>query len=328
LGAEYYCGGLLLSAKGRIDAFRIGCRENKEKTYEVLRFLADNENWHRGIWQAALIGLEDDKVWEDIAPLIVKASPELYTEEAWAIASWTKKAVSTIERDSQYEQYFWSIFDLLIEHALDDKRPDHDGEVINYAINHPVGIITEALIDRFGKTELSVAEGIPEGPLLDSIGLILDNNSLIAGKIILASRLHYFYAVDPNWTEENLIPLFRWEDSEDVAFMWQGYLWSPRISIDLAVSIKEQMLNAVKNADQLADTSERLLELFTSICLEYPNIYSSEEQRNVLTTRGKEGLEHVAQFLWQSVSGDLESADIYWQSRIYPYYETGMAKVY
>ena len=83
------------------------------------------------------------------------------------------------------------------------------------------------MLERFNACKLKVNEGIPDGPLKDSCEQLLSTpkTTSLAGIIILSSRLHYFYAVDPEWTEANLIPLFNWETSEYCSLIWRGYLW-------------------------------------------------------------------------------------------------------
>jgi hypothetical protein len=320
---DYLSQDSMQYGEGRIDLFRVGCKSYRKKVIEVLHYLTSSGNWHKHIWHAGLVGLAvcDEKTWGEVAPLLVEASPEFYREEAWAIAWWTKKTASSIDCESPEEVYFWSVFESILDNVLDDEEPDRDSDAVNYAINHPVGIITEALMDRFSAYKLEVGQGIPDGPLQACVNQLISSKtqSSLAGKIIFASRLHYFHAVDPGWAEGNLIPLFDWKDSEFAAWIWQGYLWSPRISTDLVIVLKEHLVSSVKRADQLGDSADRLFQLFTIVCLEYPNLYKAQEKHDVLIAMGPDGLVHVAKFFWHSISGDADSADNYWRNRIKPF---------
>jgi len=314
--------------EGRIDQFRAGSKDNREKAIEVLKYMATGNNWDRNIWHAGLVGLadSDENTWEEIAPLLINAEPEFYREEGWPVAYWTKKNISSIECGAPEEHYFGLIFESLLENVSDREEPIR--EAVNYAINHPVGIITEALIDRFSACGLKVKEGIPEGNLQEWINQLIssETQASIAGKIILASRLHYFHGIDPGWTEENLIPLFDWDGSELAVSVWQGYLWSPRISADLAIALKKRLANTVGNADQIEVAQERLIQLFTAVCLEYTDLYTAKEQHDALVEVGSNGLEYVAEFFWRSIRGDAQSADNYWRNRIQPFMKRAWPK--
>lgn len=314
--------------EGRIDLFRVGCKDNREKAIEVLNHLAVSGNWDRSIWHAGLVGLadSDENTWREIAPLLNNAVPEFYREEGWPVAHWTKKNISSIECGAPEEHYFWVIFESLLHNVSDREEPI--SKAVNYAINHPVGIITEALIDRFSACGLKVDEGIPDGPLQEGVNQLIssETQASIAGKIILASRLHYFHAIDPGWAEENLIPLFDWEGSELAALIWQGYLWSPRISADLAIALKNHLVNAVKYADQIGALAEKLIQLFTVVCLEHSNLYTAKEQHNVLVNVGTDGLVYITEFFWHSIRVDEKSADNYWRNRVQPFMKRAWPK--
>ncbi len=308
-------------SRGRIDLFRNGCKDYKNKVIQVLRYLVDTKNWNKHIWHAGLVGLADcdEKAWKEIAPLLINASAELYREESWGIAWWAEKAAPSIKPFE--EDHFWPIFKLLLEHASENEELDTEKGAVGYAINHPIGKITEALMSRFSVSKLKTGDSIPDGPLLRSVNQIIaeKSNRLLAGKIILASRLNYFYTVDPDWTEKNLIPLFDWQESEFAAWIWQGYLWNPRFSTNLAIAIKEHLIGSIENKEHLGQSTDRLFQLFTLICLEYPNLFKLNEQRDALKKMGPDDLIPVSRFLGNLVSDDIESSDEYWRNRIQPF---------
>ncbi|MFC1682733.1 SIR2 family protein [Candidatus Zixiibacteriota bacterium] len=316
--------------EGRIALFRAGCKGYREKVIEVFSYLSTNENWHRHIWQAGLMGFTDidENTWEAVSPLLVKANPELYREIGWAIARWTRKNAASLEGGSREEISFWSIFTSTLENTSDDEKPNRAQRAIDFAINHPVGIITEALMDRFSVYNLKVGQGIPEGSLQACVNRLLPSGaqSLLAGKIILASRLPFFHAVDTEWTEKNLIPLFNWKESKLVAWIWQGYLFSPRISIDLANALKEHMIGAIEHISQLGVLAGKLCQLFTFVCLEYPEVYKLQEHQNALNAMGKKDLVHVAELFWRIIRDDAGSADNYWRNRIQPFIKKAWPK--
>ncbi len=308
-------------SRGRIDLFSKACKDYKNKVIQVIRYLVANKNWNKQIWHAGLVGLSDcdKKAWKEIAPLLIKVSSELYREESWAIAWWTEKTISSISESE--EDNFWAIFNLLLDNISDERKYEPDKNIVNYTINHPIGMITEALMNRFSIRKLKNGERIPDGNLLLSVNrLIADSsNKLLAGKIILISRLNYFYAVDPDWTEKNLIPLLDWQRSNSAALIWQGYLWNPRFSTNLVIAIKVYLLDSIENKDQLGQSKDRLFQLFVLICFEFPDLYKLQEQRYALNAMGADGLIAVSRFLSDLVRSDPQSADTYWLNRLQPF---------
>ncbi len=307
--------------RGRIDSFRVGCKENQEKAIEVLNYMANQENWKGDIWHAALVGLSEniENIWGEIAPLIVNAQPELYRDESWPIAYWTKKNIIPIKCADPEEQYFWTIFNKILDNVTDHKSEIKDA--INYAINHPVGIITEALVERCGAWNLKAEGNIPEGPIRDALNQLMGikTHPVIYGKIILASRLSYFFTIDPEWTKEKLIPLFNFETSDNASLIWEGYLWSPRLSADLAVELKEYLMNGLKNIKKISNHPDRLIKLFAVVCLEYKDLYTRKEQRDALLSLEADGLVHIAEMLMRNIGKDTKTADNYWKNRIQPF---------
>jgi hypothetical protein len=317
--------------EGRLELFRAGSKTNSEKTIEVMKHLADKGLWNSKVWSASLVGLAecDDNTWKEVAPMLGGAPPDLYREEAWTIAFWARKSSSPITCGSEEEQYFWPIFKALLDNAPDSGEPDRQGEAVAYAINHPIGIITEALMHRFGAYNLKVGDGIASDRLRGCLDKLVNSRerTVIAGKIIIASRLPYFYAVDPSWTREHLLPLFDWEHSGWAAYVWQGYLWNARISADLARELREGLIESVKHADKFGDqVTTRLFQLIASICLECPDLYKAQEQHDVLAEMKSEGLAHIAELFWLTLKDDPESADNYWRNRIRPFMKKAWPK--
>lgn len=317
-------------SEGRLELFKTGSKVNSARTIEVLKHLVNKGLWHSKIWSASLVGLaECDDTWKEVAPILVGAHPDLYREEAWTIAFWARKSSSPITCGSEEEQYFWPIFESMIDNAPDSGQPDKQGEAVAYAINHPIGIITEALMYRFSACKLKPGDDIANDLLRGSLDKLTNprERTVLAGKIILASRLPYFHAVDPSWTREHLLPLFNWEHSEWAAYIWQGYLWSARISPDLAMELREELIESVNHTDELGDqAATRLFQLIASICVEYPDLYKAQEQHDVLVAMKSEGLAHIAELFWLTLKDDPESADSYWRNRIRPFMKRAWPK--
>ena len=308
---------------GRIDEFRKGCNKYSQTAIEILNYLKQQCIWDKTLWHSALVGLAESEnpSWLPVADILQEADQSLFSSDhAWAIAWWTRKAAKNIQAHSENEKYFWMIANKLIDGA-NPIQIDKNKDIIDKAINHPIGILTEALIERFAQCKLKAKEGIPQPYYLNYINKIIAgrDNSLLLGQAILASRLSYFYIIDPIWTRTQLLPKFDWENSQTAILMWQGYLWEPKIPIDLAIELKELLIIALKKLEGNSYSTTQLHCLFAFICLNYPDLYTLEDQHQALISIGQTGLSNIAKFLYQSICQDKANRENYWKNRLKPF---------
>lgn len=100
---------------------------------------------------------------------------------------------------------------------------------LHQAINHPGGQLAEFLIAVIGELLYPNPQrgcGIPQAckPLANAIVGGIGRASAM-GRVLLASNLHYFHWIDPDWTRTNLLPLFDWDRNEIQAVQaWHGFL--------------------------------------------------------------------------------------------------------
>ncbi len=193
--------------------------------------------------------------------------------------------------------------------------------MVGKAINSPVGIFTEALITRFGSYKLEAAAGIPDSQIRNCVNKVVEGrgNAFLLGRVILASRLQYFFAIDPDWAEGGLLARMDWEAYEDAYALWQGYLWVPRVSADLALALKKQLLQSMTRSEELHDKAGRLHQIFVLVCLNYPNLFTAAQQHKALVSIGAAGLQNIATFLARTLRGEEVDADTYWEEKLRPF---------
>ena len=308
--------------EGRIDLFRVVCKEEKEMAVETLRYVHENSLWDGEIWHAALVGLADaeESTWAEVAPLLVDMPNDIYTEKGWAVARWVSKSTPAIAPNAESEEDYWTIFNKFIQ-SVNQKETDDIEEPINNAINNPLGIITESLLIQIGKRELKKGAGIPDGPIEKILNLLVSKQgkSFTLARVILASRLYYFYVVAPEWTKEILIPIFNWQEPTEARCAWEGYLWMPRISLELIDDIKESFIETFNHVESLGNNVTRLYHLVAVICLEYENVFTAEQQRQFLRDIGTSGRVKIADYLSRSFPEKPDERDAYWTNRIEPF---------
>jgi|WetSurMetagenome_2_1015567.scaffolds.fasta_scaffold12020_6 hypothetical protein len=316
---------------GRLELLKNICKDKSDIALEMLNFLAEQSNWKPAIWHKALLGLSntDKPLWTEIAALLIQAPASFFEQEAWVISLWINKSIKTVLADSDDEEYFWLLFDSLIKQAKLPETEDYN-RIMDNAINHPMGIITEALISRFSARDIKVGETIINFKLLSRINMLLTTNkqdSFLFAQVILMSRLYYFYIIDPEWAKINLIPLLDWKSSDKANYFWQAFLGNAKISIDLASELKQYLLTALlEHHRELGELSEQLFQLFSVICFEYNDFYSAEEKRNILHKIGIDGLTKISRFIWYSMGDEKEKNDQYWKNRVKPFIENTWPK--
>ena len=97
------------------------------------------------------------------------------------------------------------------------------------------------------------------------------------GRVMIATRLHYLYAVDQEWVSERLIPRFHPGESKEASNLWYAYGWSRTIGPDLLFALKQAFIDLFRAGDLNARTEHNLTLLFMTICLEAPGELTGEE---------------------------------------------------
>ena len=255
--------------EGRIDAFRQFSQEHPGETLETLIYMADEQVWAAKLWHAAIMGVanSNEAYQPQLFHLLTQADETLLRQEAWVIAYWLREAGSEIESESDLEVVYWDLFDRLYQHAL-MKETDVDTDALNTAINHPVGILVESLIDRLDSRGLTRDAGLSDERIVHRLKHVLaqHTDSGLLGLVILFSRLQYFHLVDPNWCRTNLLGYMDWTEPHISLACWSGYLWASRVTIGLATDIASPLLETLKHTDQLQKHSARAMEIFGVIC--------------------------------------------------------------
>src|SRR5262245_54677354 len=123
---------------------------------------------------------------------------------------------------------------------------------VGLAINHPAGVLAEALLSRLWSLELRTGSGIPN-EFADHFDIILSGDTLAhqLARVILASCLPQLFQLDQHWAVAKLIPLMHMGSKEETPGLWQGYLWAPRLWPDLLMAIKRPFLDVLAHSSVL-----------------------------------------------------------------------------
>jgi len=135
------------------DTWRDTCRKHPLNSLFALCDLGRESEWPAARWREALQAWSDDKIvrrsWRYAAPLVQTMPDAVLHETAHAVTWWLKAASksSALHKDILLN-LCRRILDLPLEAGDSSVR---DGEPVFEAINHPIGHVTEALINLLFK---------------------------------------------------------------------------------------------------------------------------------------------------------------------------------
>lgn len=117
------------------------------------------------------------------------------------------------------------------------------------AINSPTGKVAEALFNDPRKDNLNRNQGFPPAWLAHAEALLaLPNDLHRHAMVILFHNLNWFFAIDPQWTEQHLLPALHGNDTDDRDAAWSGFLWGARTpNRELYMRLKNDMLEFATN---------------------------------------------------------------------------------
>ena len=233
---------------------------------------------------------------------------------------------------------FWQLFDrTLAAAALDlsnsDPPSDRHGWV-TLALNQSMGRIAIAFFTALFARNLTVGGGIP-ADMMSRLDALLAREKVAhrSARVIAASRLSYLHAVDPAWTQANLIPNFDWTDEEEALAVWQGYAWHARIDRNLWSVLKPHFLAmfTLERLERLGDATRNFAQMLMLVGIEFGrDELPREAVRNALRVM-PEAMRVVA-IAWVTslieeddadenplVNMPLSRADRLWSDRIWPW---------
>ncbi|MEP2830724.1 anti-phage defense-associated sirtuin Dsr1 [Parvibaculum sp.] len=303
------------------DDWRERCRKDFRRTAAALLHLAQRGEWVTDRWRQALQAWSETEFvarsWRYAAGPLSNAPDAVIEELSHAVAWWLKAAAKSVGERS-------APFFTLVRRILDvdrDEMRESDNDPITSAINNPVGMATEAVLDFWYAGNLEDNQGL-HAEILETFTRICDR-SIYAyrhGRILLCTNAITLFRVDRVWTAEFLLPQFDWHrDHEAARLAWTGYLWSPRLYRPLLDEIKGQFLETANHCDELGEPAEQYAALLTFIALEGGDIFTKAQLRMATAILPESGLVRAIQTLIDGLHGAADRRAEYWQNRAKPY---------
>ena len=304
------------------DTWRTTCRERFFHTSFALCDIAEADLWPVGRWKEALqVWSEDGKVlrsWKFMAPRIQTMPDDTFLDVIHSLAWWIEVVSKSVEK---HETIFFDICQRVLQSS--SKGGMDSGELVANAMNHPVGHVTQALLNLWFRREPNDNDKLSEDiePFFTQL-CDIQNQDFRHGRVMLASRAIALFRVDKEWTVNYLLPLYDWERNViEAKAVWEGFLWSPRLYFPLMAALKVQFLGTASHYAELGSHGRQYASLVTYAALDLLDGYSYEDFRTAISALPQEGLDESAQALVQALEGAGDQREAYWKSRIQPFWQ-------
>ena len=312
------------------DTWREVCRSRFFHSLFSLCDLAQSNAWPSVRWREALqVWAEEGIVlrsWRYAAPLVQTMPDTLLQEIDHAVTWWMEAASKSISR---HEDILLNLCCRVLTLPLETdsgSRIIRNGveifDPVSSAINHPIGHVTQAMINLWLKRNPNDNDLLPADlkPIFTAL-CDVQIDRFRQGRVLLGSRLIAFFRVDRPWTEQHLLPLFDWSSPVEAKAVWEGFLWSPRLYQPLLKAFKSHFLDCANHYADLGEHRQEFAIFLTYAALGPTEGYSVEEFRSAFSALPKEGLEESAQALSQALEGAADQREDYWKNRAQPFWQ-------
>jgi hypothetical protein len=236
-------------------------------------------------------------------------SDDVLQEIAHGVTWWLETVSKSIE---QHEAILLDLCRRVL--ALQHQDGVDTDQPVTRAINHPIGHVTQALLNLWFKREPNDNDKLP-GDVETFFTQLCDTKveQFRHGRVLLASRLIALFRVDRPWTETHLLPLFDWAGNPaEAKAAWEGFLWSPRLYRPLLIAFKAQFLDTARHYAELGEHSRQFAAFLTYAALDPVDGYTPQDFQSAICALPQEGLQEAAQALAQALEGAGEQREDYW----------------
>lgn len=302
------------------DDWRERCRDNFATTACALWALAQENCWPASRWREALQAWSEGKhvsrAWRYMAPVLARAPNEAMASLTHGVGSWLRTIAKTFVG---HEEEFFTLGHRVLElHNRDGSDTD---DPVGRAINHPVGQVTEALLQWWYRQSLEDGRGLPV-ELKPTFTELCDGRieKYRHGRVLLAAHVIALFRVDRDWASEHLLPHFEWQLSEHEArSTWEGFLWSPRLYRPLMEVLKGSFLDSARHYEALGKHRVQYASLLTYAALDPGDTFTSSELAGAVRALPPEGLRYAANALVNALEGAGDQRADYWANRVAPF---------
>lgn len=315
---DYLVANPVLS-ESRQDDWRQLCSESFQATAYALCRLAKMDVWPIERWRDALQAWSEERLqirsWQYMGPVLATARDSLLQSITRDASRWLQTIAKVFEG---HEAQFFDLSRRIL--ALEYESGDED-DPVGQAIDHPVGHVTEALLDWWYRRALEDKQGLPK-QIKTCFTELCDTRieKFRHGRVLLAVHVITLFRVDADWASEYLLPLFDWRRSESEAqAAWEGFLWSPRLYRPMMALIKSAFLETARHYAALGKHDRQYAALLTFAALDPGDVFTKPELAVAIRALPPEGLQEAARTLSRAQEGAGPQRAEYWANRVFPY---------
>ena len=304
------------------DDWRQRCSESFQATAYALCKLAQQGNWPVERWRDVLQAWSEenlrDRSWHYMAPVLALAPDDLLPSLIHGISGWLRSIAKTFQG---HEAHFLTLARRILQ--LDFELEDSVDDPVLHAINHPVGHVTEALLEWWYRQELGDGQELPDA-LKPVFSELCDTgiDKFKHGRLLLAAHVITLFRVDGHWAQQYLLPLFDWRRSETEArAAWEGFLGSPRLYRPLMEALKSAFLETANHYVHLGEHGGQYASLLTFAALDPGDTFTTSELASAVRALPPEGLREAGEALTRALESAGDQREDYWKNRIQPFWE-------
>ena len=312
------------------DTWRDVCRTRFFHSLAALCDLAQNGVWPAGRWREALQAWAEEgmvlRSWRYAAPLVQTMPDAVLQEISHGVTWWMEAASQSINRhDGILLDLCHRVLALPLE-AGSGSRIIRNGvetyDPVGSAINHPIGHVTQAMINLWFKRNPNDNDLLPVElkPMFTAL-CDVQVDRFRHGRVLMGSWLIAFFRVDRSWAEQHLLPLFGWSNPVEAKAAWEGFLRSPRLYQPLLIAFKSQFLDSANHYADLGEHRQQFAAFLTYTALGPTLGYTVDEFRSAIGALPQDGLEESAQALSQALEGAADQREDYWKNRAQPFWQ-------
>ena len=311
------------------DTWRDVCRTRFFHSLYALCDLSKGGVWPVGRWREALQEWSKDdqatRAWRFAAPLLISMPDKVFHELTRTITWWMEANSKSCDiHESILVDLCRRVLDLPLDAGAGILRNGKPlDEAVSEAINHPVGQVTQTLLNLWFKGRPNDNDRLASQfePLFTQL-CDTQVERFRHGRVLLASQFLPLFRVDRTWAESHLLPLFDWNsDATEAKAAWEGFLWAPRLYPPLLVAIKPQFLETARHFEELQEHRNQFTAFLTYAALDPVETYTPQDFQTAISNLPLEGLQQVARALAQALEAAGEQREDYWKNRVLPFWQ-------
>ena len=302
------------------DDWKDRCRNNFPTTSCALYDLSRKGIWPIGRWKEAFQAWSDEpliqKSWRYISLVVINMPSKEMLEMSGDLGQWLEAAS---RKTGEHQDIFFQLASRFLE--MDYGEDQHSDDVVHDAINHPIGFITQALVNRWHPEKIGNDQGL-SGVLQNMFTMICDPASEKSrlGRVILTKYAIEFLRIDPGWVREHMLPLFNWrENKKEAQAAWQGFFLSVQDYRSLPEALNKDFLDTADHYGDLGILGDVYVACLTYAALDSSDRFNAKGLAAAVRTLPEEGLVKVLSILESSLSSAGEQKTEYWKNRVRPF---------